>query len=242
MLNGVLFKVRDLVCDLRSDPTAEPLVKNGHDVRRETQLLQGDCVHVMEERDGWSLVDIPAQPRMNAEQVMRPYRGWVVSHALEIGDRCCCAFWDQRGAASRGAIVQNALSYIGQPYLWGGLSRSERTQNSYLTGIDCSGLVYSCFKKCGLLLPRNSSDQRSVMMNISWKDLEPADLLFSTGMDGRIDHVMIWDGEQIIEATFQGRGVVRRISFEEKFGIGMRYFQSYGAKELYFCRCMAEFI
>ncbi len=225
-------RVKDPVCDVRQSPTAGMIIQNGLDRRRETQILQSDCVHVVAEQDGWSLVDVPIQSRGQAEGLLRPYRGWVVNESLEKSDRCRCVLQDRPGLKSREAIVKEALSFIGQPCVLGGLSH---------LGIDCSGLVYTSFKNNGILLPRDCIDQHAVMMSISRRDLEPADLLFCTGTQGRINHVMIWDGEQIIEAAEQGRSVVRRVYFEEKFGVAMRHFQSYGTKQLYFCRCVTKF-
>jgi hypothetical protein len=239
MLTNCLYLAsnRDPVCDVREEPTEEPLIKGMHDKRRCTQLLQGDCVHVIEERGAWRLVDLPLQQQGHAEGHPRPYRGWVLGESLEKVDRCICALPERLPMQSCGTIVLEALSYIGQPYVWGGLSRRAHGFSKCMTGLDCSGLVYRSFKKAGILLPRDSIDQKSVMRSVSWKELQPADLLFSTGINGRINHVMIWDGEQIIEATDQGASVVRRISFEKKFGIAMRCFQSCSHVQIHFCRC-----
>ena len=61
-------------------------------------------------------------------------------------------------------------------------------------GFDCSGLVQSVLKICGLKIPRDSKDQRSFLKNdqIDILDAEPGDLHF---LEPRIKFLM-WDFQQ----------------------------------------------
>ena len=51
----------------------------------------------------------------------------------------------------RAEIVEYAMRFIGNPYVWGGTSLTK--------GADCSGFVQSVFKSKGIKLPRTSKKQ-----------------------------------------------------------------------------------
>ncbi len=79
--------------------------------------------------------------------------------------------------------VKVALSYIGTPYQYGGLSKK---------GIDCSGLVYTSYQAAGVNLPRVSSQQVRAGKNITAKELRSGDLIFFDSRNrkgNQINHV-----------------------------------------------------
>ena len=78
-------------------------------------------------------------------------------------------------------ILKIAENLIGIPYRWGGKTSM---------GFDCSGLVQSVLKICGLTIPRDSKDQRSFLKNdqIDILDAEPGDLHFF-GTKDKVTHV-----------------------------------------------------
>jgi len=194
--------VQEDVTDLRSEPTKEPFITNGHDRRRESQVLRGTCLHVVREQDGWVEVEVPYQ-RVGTN--LHPYRGWVYAGHLQSVSRCCCINPVETG--DRQDLIQRAESYLGIPYLWGGMG---------CEGIDCSGLVYQAYLAAGMLLPRNAGDQYRAGKVIERP--QRGDLVF-IGMP--ICHVLIWDGKDLIEATDKERSVVRSISFQERFGVDL---------------------
>lgn len=67
------------------------------------------------------------------------------------------------------AIIENAQAFNGVRYKFGGIDRK---------GMDCSGLVYSAYKKENILLPRVSRDMAKKGRAISLRDVEKGDLLF----------------------------------------------------------------
>lgn len=72
------------------------------------------------------------------------------------------ARWDPQ------VVGEAALSMLGLPYLRGGTGAQ---------GVDCSGLVWRAFFKAGVLLPRNSRQQRRCGERVGAEELHLADLL-----------------------------------------------------------------
>lgn len=91
-------------------------------------------------------------------------------------------------------IIELALQMVNVPYLWGGRSTF---------GIDCSGLVQTCFKVAGIAMPRDAALQAQVGERISSIDeIRPADLAFFKNDEERIVHVgILLSSHQIIHAS-----------------------------------------
>lgn len=66
-------------------------------------------------------------------------------------------------------VIVEARGYMGAPYVYGGLSRR---------GIDCSGLIYSCYKSIGVSLPRTAKDQSRIGSSKSWDNIRPGDIVY----------------------------------------------------------------
>lgn len=81
----------------------------------------------------------------------------------------------------RASIVTSAQNYLGTPYRYGGSDHR---------GMDCSGLVYTVFKKAAIALPRSSAKQSRFGKKVSSKDASPGDLIFFA-RDKKVFHVGI---------------------------------------------------
>jgi cell wall-associated NlpC family hydrolase len=79
-------------------------------------------------------------------------------------------------------VISTARSYIGTKYKYGGCSRE---------GIDCSGLVYTCYKTIDKELPRTAGAQSQFGQAVKITALRKGDLLFFTDQKGhtKITHV-----------------------------------------------------
>ncbi len=97
----------------------------------------------------------------------------------------------------RAQIVDFALQFEGNPYVYGGTSLTN--------GADCSGFVMSVFAQFGYSLPRVAADQYYQSVQKSVADLEPGDLVF---YGSGISHVALYIGDgQIIHASTSASGI-----------------------------------
>jgi cell wall-associated NlpC family hydrolase len=80
------------------------------------------------------------------------------------------------------SVIQEALSYKGTKYKWGGNDRQ---------GIDCSGLMVRAFAAASFNIPRIAGDQTKIGLHVEMDELVPGDLVFFTDQPGnvRITHV-----------------------------------------------------
>jgi gamma-D-glutamyl-L-lysine dipeptidyl-peptidase len=135
------------------------------DAEQVTQALRGEPLRVEERRDGWARV-----------LTAYDYPGWVREEAL-------------------GDPVSVARTYLGTPYLWGGMT--ER-------GIDCSGLVHMAYRRLGRLVPRDADQQEDAGVEVG--EPAPGDLV--TYGDEAADHIAFWLGEgRILHSTGRDGGI-----------------------------------
>ena len=97
------------------------------------------------------------------------------------------------------SVVQTARAQLGVGYRYGGEDRR---------GFDCSGLVQHVFRRHGLDLPRNSRQQYRLGRPVPPDQMQPGDLVFFAGSDGRVNHVGIWSGRGHFIHASRSRGVV----------------------------------
>lgn len=103
-------------------------------------------------------------------------------------------------SSSRANIVNYAVQFVGNPYVYGGTSLTN--------GADCSGFVQSVMKHFGVSLPRTSGEQANAGKGISSAEMRPGDLVFYTGSSGAINHVAMYIGNgQVVHASNAKTGI-----------------------------------
>ncbi len=91
-------------------------------------------------------------------------------------------------------VVNYALGFVGNPYVWGGKDPN--------TGADCSGFTSYVYAHFGISIPSYSYAQRSVGREVSYANAQPGDLICYSG------HVAIYMGNgQIVHAKGTAYGI-----------------------------------
>jgi len=144
-----------------------------------TQALRGEPLTVHERRGGWARVTTAYD-----------YPGWVAEGTLGASvDNSWLP------VPRDGDPVAEARTYLGSPYLWGGMSGR---------GIDCSGLVHMAWRGLGRLVPRDAHQQEAAGSRVD--EPEYGDLA-TYGYD-YVSHIAFWLGNGRILHSAGGRGVV----------------------------------
>jgi gamma-D-glutamyl-L-lysine dipeptidyl-peptidase len=151
-----------------------------------TQALRGEPLTVDEQLDGWARVT-----------TAYGYPGWVLEDALGGAPAD-----DWLPATREGDPVEEARSYVGAPYLWGGMT--ER-------GIDCSGLVHMAWRRLGRLVPRDADEQEAVAEPVA----QPRYGDLATYGREATTHIAFWLDDGRILHSVGGRGVVEEEEPEE---------------------------
>lgn len=114
--------------------------------------------------------------------------------------------------AKRQAVVDFALQFEGNPYVYGGTSLTN--------GADCSGFVMSVFANFGYSLPRVAADQCAASTKKDVSQLEPGDLVFYG--TGYVDHVALYIGDgKIIHASGAATGIkISNYDYQQPAAIG----------------------
>ncbi len=103
-------------------------------------------------------------------------------------------------ASRRNQIVNFAIKYVGNRYVWGGTSLTN--------GADCSGFVQSVMKNFGISLPRTSREQAKVGRAIKSSEMRPGDLIFYANSSGTVNHVAMYIGNgQFVHAASSKSGI-----------------------------------
>lgn len=97
-------------------------------------------------------------------------------------------------------IINYALKFVGNPYVYGG--------NSLTNGTDCSGFTKLIYGKYGINLPRSAPEQAYSGTSVGLNNIMPGDIVLS-GYNGQIGHVAIYIGDnKLVHALNENVGIV----------------------------------
>jgi cell wall-associated NlpC family hydrolase len=115
-------------------------------------------------------------------------------------------------STKRQAIVDYALQFVGNPYVWGGTSLTQ--------GADCSGFTQSVFRDNNISIPRTSRTQAGSGTTISIDAMQPGDLIFYTNGDA-IDHVALYIGSgKVVAASSPATGIrVTKYNYRQPYKV-----------------------
>lgn len=111
-------------------------------------------------------------------------------------------------------VVNYALQFVGNPYVWGG--------NSLTKGCDCSGFVHQVYKYFGYNLVRYSLSFLYEGVAVSKSDMKPGDIVVYPRNSEGIGHVAIYMGNGLIveaQSTKAGITANRSVFYKEPLGI-----------------------
>ena len=148
---------------------------------------EGEDLVVEDTKDGWYKVEVDDQ------------KGYISGDYVEVTEKLPTAStvkeleYGEGYTDSRVSLVQFALQFVGNRYVWGGTSLTN--------GIDCSGFTMQVYARYGVGLPHHAASQPAYGNRIS------ADLFFY-GSGSSISHVGIYIGNgQIVHASNARTGI-----------------------------------
>ncbi len=102
------------------------------------------------------------------------------------------------GSSILSQIVNYAMNYLGNRYVYGGTSLTN--------GTDCSGFTMRIYQHFGYSIPRTSASQAASLPSVSSSNVRPGDLFFYGS--GGVSHVGMYIGNnQIIHASNERTGI-----------------------------------
>lgn len=154
---------------------------------------EGENLVVSDVKDNWYFVEVDDQ------------EGYVSGDYVEVFKKLPTAQTIEEIRFGSGVsdvrvnLVQYALQFVGNRYVWGGTSLTN--------GVDCSGFTMQVYKHYGIRLPHHSGSQPAYGTRISASQARPGDLFFY-GNGSRIGHVGIYIGNgQIVHASSARTGI-----------------------------------
>lgn len=177
-----------------------------------TMIPEGESYEVIPKDDdveGWTYirVDSDIEGYVSSDYVDISYG---FSHAISVAEEEEIRKQKEAEEAARLAemtstkrqeIVNYALQFVGNPYVYGGTSLTN--------GTDCSGFTMSVYAHFGYGLPRTAAAQMQGLSSVDLGSIEPGDLLFYRGSDGSIGHVTMYiGGGQVVHASSSTTGII----------------------------------
>ena len=161
-----------------------------------TQISSNERYPVISQLDGWVELELEEETNAFAATEYVDVR-YALNEAIKFSPL-------EEAAANSGRIrsslVNYALKFVGNPYVWGGTSLTK--------GCDCSGFTMQILKQYGVSLPHYSGSQAQMGKKVTSANMRPGDLIFYANSSGTINHVAIYIGNgQIVHAASRRSGI-----------------------------------
>lgn len=158
-----------------------------------TTMGEGERMEVLAELDGWIEVDLDDEKAyISAEYA-------VVEEELDTAVTMTELLYGAGVSDVRIDLCQYAKEFIGNKYVWGGVSLTN--------GVDCSGFTMQVYKKYGFKLPHSSVSQSGMGTKVSLSEAKAGDLVFYA-KGGTVNHVGIYIGNgQVVHASNPKQGI-----------------------------------
>ncbi len=186
------------VLNVRTEPNT--------DAKIWTQIVKDERYPVVAQLDGWVEIDLDSVDEEDTSKVDKAFistrdNNVEVRYALNEAIKFSPAEAAANNAASRRSKVVNyALQYVGNPYVWGGTSLTK--------GVDCSGFTMQVMRQFGVSLPHYSGSQAKMGKAVTSGNMRPGDLIFYAGSGGQVNHVAIYIGNgQVVHAASRKSGI-----------------------------------
>lgn len=171
-----------------------------------TAMVNDMAAHAQEK--GQEYRKLKVQKNIAAERRASAERAKKIAAMVEESNRKV----EQKRVAERKALVNFAVQFVGNPYVYGGTSLTN--------GADCSGFVMSVFKEFGYELPRVAAAQYEASQKKDISQLETGDLVFYGA--GGINHVALYIGDgKVVHALNSNKGIViTDYNYDTPVGVG----------------------
>lgn len=175
-----------------------------------TQVSNSEKYRVLSQTDGWAEIEMDTTTGfVSTEYVDVLYALPEAIKFTPLVEKSSGSSGNKGGNSSTGSstksslrnqIVNYALQFLGNRYVWGGTSLTN--------GVDCSGFTMKVYQKFGVSLPHHSGSQAQKGKAVSSSNMRPGDLLFYTDKGGTINHVAMYIGNgQIVHAANKASGI-----------------------------------
>ena len=198
------------VLNVRVDPNTDSKIW--------TQIVKDERYPVVDQQDGWVQIDLGSVDAEDGSQdgdekayISTRDNNVEVRYALNEAIKFTPAKDSSSGASSDGSgsstkqsrrsqLVNYALQFVGNRYVWGGTSLTN--------GVDCSGFTMRVMEKFGVSLPHYSGSQAQMGKKVTSATMKPGDLIFYAGSNGKVNHVAIYIGNgRIVHAASRRSGI-----------------------------------
>jgi cell wall-associated NlpC family hydrolase len=161
-----------------------------------TQISNNERYPVLKQIDGWIQIELEENSSAYVSTDFVDVR-YALPEAIKFSPLEEKA---NAQASLRTQIVNYALQFLGNPYVWGGTSLTK--------GADCSGFTMSVYAHFGIGLPHYSGSQAGMGKAVKSGEMKPGDLIYYADSRGTINHVAMYIGNgQIVHAASRRSGI-----------------------------------